>query len=162
MVPGACTQSHALAHDGSMTTDKLDTGALTTAIVAAGASFFAQPGDWTFLAVVLGIAFLFVLLAYHRPLEGDPTVQGLFVRGAFAGTVALSVCIIAGPPLQLAAVNAGMPNEKLQAAEAVTEWVSWAWVPITLAVFGLEPRIAQALQRQRTKQPARKGTDAPD
>ena len=135
--------------------DRIDTGALTTAIVAAGATFFAQPGDWTFLSVVLGIAFLFVLLAYHRPPEGGRSLQGVFVRAAFAGTVALSLCIVAGPPLQLAAMNAGMANEEHEAADTVTEWVSWAWVPVTAAVFWLEPKIAQALVRRRPERPAR-------
>lgn len=125
----------------------VDTGALTTAIVAAGAAFFAQPGEWTFLSVVLGIAFLLVLLAYHRPQQGAPTLQAVFVRGAFAGTVALSLCIAAGAPLQLLAEGAGMPNGHLEAADAVTEWVSWAWAPATSLVFWLEPRIARALVR---------------
>ncbi|WP_208710687.1 hypothetical protein [Sinomonas sp. R1AF57] len=127
----------------------VDTGALTTAIVAAGASFFAQPGDWTFLSVVLGAAFLLILLAYHRPQRDAGTVQGVFVRAAFAGTVALSLCIIAGLPLQLAAEKAGMANEAHAAADAVTEWVSWAWLPVTAVVFWLEPRIARALESTR-------------
>ncbi|MDR6620273.1 hypothetical protein [Sinomonas atrocyanea] len=130
---------------GALGAGAVDTGALTTAIVAAGAAFFAQPGDWTFLSVVLGIAFLLVLLAYHRPREGAPTLQAVFVRAAFAGTVGLSLCIAAGAPLQLAAEGAGMPNAHHEAADAVTEWVSWAWVPVTLLVFWLEPRITRAL-----------------
>jgi hypothetical protein len=134
----------------------VDTGALTTAIVAAGASFFAQPGDWTFLSVVLGAAFLLILLAYHRPRAGTGTAQGVFVRAAFAGTVALSLCIIAGLPLQLAAEGAGIPHARHEAAEAVTEWVSWAWVPTTAVVFWLEPRITRALTRNR---PARRSAE---
>ncbi|GAA2203240.1 hypothetical protein [Sinomonas flava] len=135
---------------GGAASVSVDTGALTTAIVAAGASFFAQPGDWTFLSVVLGAAFLLILLAYHRPREAR-TLQGVFVRAAFAGTVALSLCIIAGLPLQLAAENAGMTNEAHAAADAVTEWVSWAWLPVTAVVFWLEPRIARALASTRSE-----------
>ena len=134
---------------GEAASISVDTGALTTAIVAAGASFFAQPGDWTFLSVVLGAAFLLILLAYHRPQQDVRTVQAVFVRAAFAGTVALSLCIVAGLPLQLLAENAGMGNEGHEAANAVTEWVSWAWVPVTALVFWLEPRIARALMRLR-------------
>lgn len=136
---------------GGAASMSVDTGALTTAIVAAGASFFAQPGDWTFLSVVLGAAFLLILLAYHRPREEARTLQGVFVRAAFAGTVALSLCIIAGLPLQLAAENAGMTNEAHAAADAVTEWVSWAWLPVTAVVFWLEPRIARELASTRSE-----------
>ncbi|WP_138444131.1 hypothetical protein [Sinomonas susongensis] len=129
--------------------EKVDPGALTTAIVAAGAAFFAQPGDWTFLSVVLGVSFLLVLLAYHRPRESAPTVQAVFVRAAFAATVALSLCIAAGAPLQLAAETTGIPGSNHEAADAATEWVSWAWVPTMLLVFWLEPRIARVLTGKR-------------
>lgn len=157
-MPGAVDEPRSASGPGTV-----DTGALTTAIVAAGAAFFAQPGDWTFLSVVLGIAFLLVLLAYHRPREGAPTLQAVFVRAAFAGTVALSLCIAAGAPLQLLAEGAGMPNGRHEAADAVTEWVSWAWVPVTLLVFWLEPRIARALATSRPdrREPKAAGDEAP-
>ncbi|MCH6471414.1 hypothetical protein [Sinomonas terrae] len=124
-----------------------DAGALTTAVVAAGAAFMAQPGDWTFLSVILGIAFLLVLLAYHRPRTGRLTVQSVVVRAAFAGTAALSLGIAVGYPIQLAAEAAGLRKPD----EIATDWISWGWFPAMLVIFWVEPQIVKALMRRAPK-----------
>ena len=142
-------------HPGSESGDyRVDPGALAVGVVVVGVGFLLGDGNWGISAWVVGVLLLIFLLAYYRHSPALVTPRDFLIRAAFGSSVALAICIIAGPIIQYGiywwAFHADGP-EALDRALTWTNNTLWiVYFPISLTLIRLEGRIMRSLDRPIT------------
>lgn len=132
----------------------VDPGALILAGAIAAYSFIAQPGDWTPLSLVVGLALTFVVIAYHHEAPNRGTPRHYLLRFAFGAVLGLTLGIaLAYPIQQLVMVHlydaAQDGDGNSLAGSNTTTAIDCLW-PVLTIVFGLlEPRLTGLLDRRR-------------
>jgi hypothetical protein len=132
----------------------VDPGALVLAGAGAAFSFISQPGDWSPLSLIVGVALTFVVIAYHHQAPGPGTPRHWLLRLAFGAVLGLTLGItLAWPLQQLVMVHlygtVQDDNGNSSAGISTTMAVYWIWPVLTVIPALLEPRMTRALDATR-------------
>jgi hypothetical protein len=133
---------------------RVDPGALAVGVVVVGIGFLLGDGDWGLSAWVVGILLLIYLLAYYRHSPTLTTPRDFLIRAAFGASVALAICIVAGPVLQWGLYWSVLQGEGQAGLDRALTWTNntlWTmFFPVSLVLIRREQHIMQALDRPIT------------